>query len=57
MGLRMHQLLVTLCVASSLALVAQGGFEPTSGFHLRTLSFGRPHDNRGTHFGYDCRIS
>jgi hypothetical protein len=29
MGHRMHQLLATLCVASSLALVAMGGSDPT----------------------------
>jgi hypothetical protein len=26
-------------------------------FHLRTLSFGRPHGNRGTRFRYGCHIS
>jgi hypothetical protein len=57
MGLQMHQLLATICVASSLALVALGNTDPTGGFHLRTLSFGRPHDNRGTHFGYGYHIS
>jgi hypothetical protein len=57
MGLQMHQLLATICVASFLALVALGNTDPTGGFHLRTLSFGRPHGNRGTHFGYGYRIS
>jgi hypothetical protein len=41
MGLQMHQLQVTLYVASSLALVTLGGFDPTSGFQFRTLSIGR----------------
>jgi hypothetical protein len=52
----MCQLWVTLCVSSSLALVALGGSDPTGGFHLQTLSFGRPHGNHGTHFGYVCCI-
>jgi hypothetical protein len=52
----MCQLLATLCVASSLALVALGSSDPTGGLHLRTVSFGRPHGNRGTHFGYGCHI-
>jgi hypothetical protein len=46
----MCQLWVTLCVSSSLALVALGGSDPTGGFHLQTLSFGRPHGNHGTIF-------
>jgi hypothetical protein len=52
----MRQLLATLYVALSLILVALGGSDPTGGFYLQTLSFGRPHDNRGTHFRYDYRI-
>jgi hypothetical protein len=28
----------------------------TAGFHLRTLSFGRPHDNHRTHFRYGFHI-
>jgi hypothetical protein len=47
MGHWMRQLLATLCVASSLALVALGGSNLTGWFHLRTLSFGRPHGNHG----------
>jgi hypothetical protein len=35
-------MLALLCVASSLALVALGGSDPTDGLHLQTLSFGRP---------------
>jgi hypothetical protein len=56
MGLQMDQLLATLCVIWSLALVVLGGSDPTLEFYLQTLSFGRPHDNHGTSFGYDCRI-
>jgi hypothetical protein len=56
MGLQMHHLLATLCVASSHALVALGSSDLTRGFRLQTLSFGRPHGNHGTHFGYGCRI-
>jgi hypothetical protein len=56
MGHWVRQILAILCVASSLALVALDGSDPTGGFHLRTLSFGRPHDNRGTRFGYGCCI-
>jgi hypothetical protein len=52
MGLRMHQVLATLCVALSLALVTLGGSDLIGGFHLRALSFDRPHGNRETHFGY-----
>jgi hypothetical protein len=52
----MHQLQMTLCVASTLALVAVGGSDPTRWVHLRTLCFGRLHDNHGTRFRYDCRI-
>jgi hypothetical protein len=57
MGHKVRQLLAILCIASSLALDALGGSDPTDGFRLQTLSFGRPHDNRETHFRYDCRIS
>jgi hypothetical protein len=46
----------TLCVTSSLTPVALCGSDPTDRFHFRTLSFVRPHDNRGTHFGYGCHI-
>jgi hypothetical protein len=42
MGPRMRQLLATLCVASSLALFAQGGADPTGRRCLRTLSCCRP---------------
>jgi hypothetical protein len=42
MGLRMRQLLGTLCVASSLALVALDGSDLTDIFYLRTLSIDRP---------------
>jgi hypothetical protein len=52
----MRQLLDTLCIASSLALVALGGSDPTGGFYLRTQTIGRPLGNRGAHFGYGCRI-
>jgi hypothetical protein len=47
MGPQMRQLLATLCVTLYLTLVALGSIDPSSGFHLRTLSFGKPHDNRG----------
>jgi hypothetical protein len=43
----MHQLLATLCVASSLALVALDDSNPCSGFQLQTLSFSRPPSYRG----------
>jgi hypothetical protein len=56
MGLQMRQLLATLYLTSSRALVALGGSDPTSGFCLRTLSFDRPLDSHGAHFGYGCRI-
>jgi hypothetical protein len=56
MGLRMCHLLATLCVASSLVLVALGGSDPISGFCLRILSFGKPLGNCGAHFGYSCCI-
>jgi hypothetical protein len=42
MGHQMRQLLVTLCVASSLALVVLGGSDPSSGFHLQTLNLSMP---------------
>jgi hypothetical protein len=35
-------------------LVALGGSDPSGGFHLRTLSFGRTLDNHGAHFEYSC---
>jgi hypothetical protein len=41
-GPRVCQLLATLCVSLFLALFALGGANPTDGFCLRTLSFGRP---------------
>jgi hypothetical protein len=37
----MRQLLVTHCVASSLALFTRGGTDPTSEFCLQTLSYCR----------------
>jgi hypothetical protein len=49
----MCQMLATLCVVLSLALVALGGTDPTGGFHLGTLSFGKPLGNRGAHLGYN----
>jgi hypothetical protein len=52
MSLQMRQLLAIHCVTSSLALVTLGSSDMTSGFCLRTLSFGRPHAHRGTCFGY-----
>jgi hypothetical protein len=57
MGLWMRQLLATLCVAPSLTLVALDGSDPTGGFRLQTLSFGRPRGNHGAHFGYGFHIS
>jgi hypothetical protein len=56
MVLQVRQLLATLCVASSLILVALGGSDPIGSFCLQTLSFGRPHGNHGAHFGYVCSI-
>jgi hypothetical protein len=56
MGLQMYQLIATLCAPSSLVVVALGGSNSTGGFHLGTLSFSRPHGNRGAHFGYGCHI-
>jgi hypothetical protein len=38
----MHQMLVTLCIASSLALVVLGDSDLIGGFHLRTLSVEHP---------------
>jgi hypothetical protein len=38
MGPQMHQMLATLCVTLSLALVALGSSDPTGRFHLGTLS-------------------
>jgi hypothetical protein len=38
----MHQMLATLCVASSLTLVALSGFNLTGGFCLGTLRFAGP---------------
>jgi hypothetical protein len=49
----MRQMLATLCVALSLTLVALGGPDPTGGFHLGTLSFGRHLDNHGARLGYN----
>jgi hypothetical protein len=40
----------TLCVTSSLVLVALGGSDLASGFRLRTLSFVIPHGNCETCF-------
>jgi hypothetical protein len=39
MGHRMRQVMATLCVASFLTLVALDGSDPSSGFHLQTLSY------------------
>jgi hypothetical protein len=50
-------MLATLCVISSLDLVALGGSDPTGEFHLGTLSICRPLGNRGACFRYDYRIS
>jgi hypothetical protein len=43
----MRQLLATLCVTSSLALVTLGGSNSAFGFRLRTMSFNRPPAIRG----------
>jgi hypothetical protein len=48
MGSRVHQLLTTLYVASSLALFAWGGADPIGGFCLRILSYCRPTAIMGT---------
>jgi hypothetical protein len=53
MGPHMRQLLATPCVTSSIALVALDGSDLSSGFHLRTLSFGRPLDSRGAYWVYN----
>jgi hypothetical protein len=50
------QLLTIPYVTLSLALFALDVSDLTGGFHLRTLSIGRPLINRGAHFGYGCRI-
>jgi hypothetical protein len=42
MGPQACQLLVTLCVTSSLALFARGGASQTGAFCLRTMSYCRP---------------
>jgi hypothetical protein len=42
MGPRVCQLLGTLCVALSLALLALDGVDLTGGFCLRTRNFSRP---------------
>jgi hypothetical protein len=55
-GPKMRHMLATLCVTSSLAMVALGGSDPTCGFHLVTLSIGRSLGNHGAHFGYGYRI-
>jgi hypothetical protein len=49
----MSQMLATLCVAFSLALVALGSSVQTGRFRLGTLSIGRPLNNQGAHFGYN----
>jgi hypothetical protein len=56
MGHRVYQLWAILSVTSSLALVALGGSNPISGFHLRTLSFGRHHGNHEARYEYGCHI-
>jgi hypothetical protein len=38
----MRQMLATLCVTSSLALVAPSGYDPTGGFHFGILSIAGP---------------
>jgi hypothetical protein len=48
------QMLATLCVTPSLALIALGSSNLTDMFHLGTLSVGRTLGNHGSHFGYDC---
>jgi hypothetical protein len=53
MGPQVHQLLATFCITSSIALVALGGSDLSSRFHLRTLSFGRLLHYRGGRWGYD----
>jgi hypothetical protein len=53
MGLQMRQLLATLYVTLSLALC---GSDPSSRFHLQTLSFDRPLNSHGACWGYDFRI-
>jgi hypothetical protein len=55
-GPKKCQLLVTHCVALSLALVALGSSDPTSGFCLGTLSVGKPLGNHGAHLGYGYHI-
>jgi hypothetical protein len=52
----MRQLLATPCVTSSIALVALGGSDPSSGFYLRTLGFRRPPAIEGPIGGYDFCI-
>jgi hypothetical protein len=56
MGYRMHQLLATLYVASSLALEALGGSDPSSGFHLCTLSYLQAPSHQWARWGYDSCI-
>jgi hypothetical protein len=53
----MRQMVSTLSVALSLALGALGSSDPTSEFHLGTLSIAGPSAIVGGHFGYDCHIS
>jgi hypothetical protein len=52
----MCQMLGTLCVVSSLTLVALGSSNPTGGFHLRILSIVRPLGNHGARFEYGCHM-
>jgi hypothetical protein len=42
MGLRLRQLLATICVASSLTLVTLGGSDQSSWSRFQTMSFSRP---------------
>jgi hypothetical protein len=55
-GIRKCQLLATPCVALSLALFALGDSDLTGGFHLGTLSIGRPLSNHWANFVYGFRI-
>jgi hypothetical protein len=56
MGHRVRLLLASLCVASSLALVALGGSDPTRRVFPLNPEIWQTHGNHGTHFGYGCHI-